>query len=176
MILQKIIIFDSKFSYGILGLYDFQNISVKIEDISSSTDVILLVMTRWTSFDRRAFYRKSLQNSRHTKHTFKLLFLFNWTNSTSQSELENLREESEKYHDLILPKVEDSYKTQVFLLMSTFNWFDQLQHLKWIVKLNDDIIVNMTMLDHLHKSHKKDAISCYNVRGAPVVRDPDAKW
>ena len=69
-------------------------------------------MIRWDSFERRQFLRNKLFPMENYKLVYKLLFVFNWTNSTTSQDLERLRNESQAYHDLILPKVEDSYYNQ----------------------------------------------------------------
>ena len=61
------------------GLYTYQDVSLKPDDILDDTDVIAIVITRWDSAGVRNAIRDMFQNgTRKTlKLKYKLLFLFN---------------------------------------------------------------------------------------------------
>ena len=70
-----------------------------------------------------------------------------------------IADENKQYHDMLLPNVEDNYHTVGIKLLSSFNWIRQLKHikdLKWIMKIDDDIMVNFTRLDKYLTSENKN--------------------
>ena len=82
---------------------------------------------------------------------------------------------------MLLPNVEDNYHTVGLKLLSAFNWIYQLKKrkdLKWIMKIDDDIMVNFTRLDnYLSKENiNHQAIHCPIHGNNRVMRDPKAKW
>ena len=82
---------------------------------------------------------------------------------------------------MLLPNVEDNYHTVGIKLLSSFNWIRQLKHikdLKWIMKIDDDIMVNFTRLDKYLTSENIDqqAIHCPIHGSHNVLRDPKSKW
>ena len=87
--------------------------------------------------------------------------------------------ENEKHNDLLLPKILDNYYTTGLLEIAAFKWiYDlDLERLKFIVKLNDDFIVNMVTLDEvLFKNSYENTIACCKHRKSEVVRDMYSKW
>ena len=85
------------FFFLLLGIYQFRNNSLKPSDISSSTNVILLIITRWTSFDLRGALRQMLKNDDRTKFEYKTIFLFNYDDSASKEEIKRIEDENTVY-------------------------------------------------------------------------------
>ena len=81
----------------LLGIYQFRNNSLKPSDISSNTNVILLIITRWTSFDLRGALRQMLKNDDKTKFEYKTIFLFNYDDSASKEEIKRIEDENTVY-------------------------------------------------------------------------------
>ena len=81
---------------------------------------------------------------------------------------------------MLVPNVEDNYHTVGLKLLSSFNWISQLEinNLKWIMKIDDDIMLNFTKLDnHLTKENiNHQAIHCPINSGMPALRDWKSKW
>ena len=85
------------FFFFLLGIYQFRNNSLKPSDISSNTNVILLIITRWTSFDLRGALRQMLKNDDRTKFEYKTIFLFNYDDSASKEEIKRIEDENTVY-------------------------------------------------------------------------------
>ena len=141
----------------------FQNISIGSNDVPLDTNIILLIMIRWNSFERRDFLRNMLRNKSNLKHHFKIVFVFNWHPDATDKELLRLNHENEKHKDILLPMIQDNYHNQVLLILAGFEWIYNLnlENLKSIVKMNDDFIVNMTMLDEKVESLSSENQICY---------------
>ena len=79
------------------GIYQFRNISIKPSDINSNTNVILLIITRWTSFDLRGALRQMLKNDERTKFEYKIIFLFNYDDSAKDDDIKKMEDENKIY-------------------------------------------------------------------------------
>ena len=88
------------------GLYEFRNSSIKPSDIRNNTNVILLIITRWNSFDLRNSLRIMLTNHKRTSLTYKTVFLFNYDGSASKKEIERICDENKKYRGMQMKNVE----------------------------------------------------------------------
>ena len=66
--------------FSFLGLYDYRDVSLKHDDISDDTDVIIIVITRWETMGVRNAIRDMFHNGTKTalKLNYKILFLFNF--------------------------------------------------------------------------------------------------
>ena len=144
------------------------------DTIRNEVDIIPLIITRWNSSDKRATIREMF-NSIKTTQVFKPLFLF----GHDQIPVENLSEimnESQNYKDFIVPNVEDNYHTVALKLLSAFYWIGSLgsTRLKWIIKMDDDIYINVTKFDEYFVSQNLDQekFHCYETYTEPV-RNPN---
>ena len=82
---------------------------------------------------------------------------------------------------MLLPNVEDNYHTVGIKLLSAFNWIGKLKNkkdLKWIMKIDDDIMVNFTKLDAYlsNENINQQAIHCPIHGSKKVMRKPKSKW
>ena len=82
---------------------------------------------------------------------------------------------------MLVPNVEDNYHTVGLKLLSSFNWINQLENktdLKWIMKIDDDMMVNFTKLDNYLTKENIDyeALHCPINTGMPALRDYKSKW
>ena len=82
-----------------------------------------------------------------------------------------------------LTESEDSYYTVIIKEINAFNWVlrahKSSSKLKWVMKLDDDVILNIHRLQTLLKSHEEDVdknrILCREIRARPI-RKPSSKW
>ena len=165
------------------GLYEYRNISLSYDNIPEDVDVITLIITRWNSFDERAALRDMFGSNNTSKILdYKVIFLFNWSSDISEEDLGKIERESDEFQDVLIPKVEDNYHNVGLKLLSSFNWIngiqDDLTKLKWIIKLDDDVIVNITMLDEYLRSNEtfQNAIHCHLSNWPDPIRRYDSKW
>ena len=60
------------------GIYKYQKVSILPEDVPSDTNVIAIVITRWSSKERRNVLRDMYESgTKNTTLKYKLIFLFN---------------------------------------------------------------------------------------------------
>ena len=135
----------------------FRHISLNASSLKKTTpQVIVLVITRWNAYDNRKTIRTIFANDTDLSLTYKLVFLFNYPEDCSTEDLAHLTEESQKNQDLLLPNVEDSYKTVALKLLAAFHWLQVIQWpvFQWLVKIDDDVILNLKNLDVYLSSRK----------------------
>merc|ERR1712110_193976 len=88
--------------------------------------------------------------TKNTTLKYKLLFLLNLHEGAKKDEIDAITNENKKHLDMLVPNVEDNYHTVGLKLLSSFNWINELENkidLKWIMKIDDDMMVNFTKLD-----------------------------
>ena len=167
-----------------LGLLDYSHsLNMNLEHLKNEDfTVLLLVITRWTDVEKRQAFRRMISRTNKNELTFKykLVFLFNVPLQEYINNDSILTRESVFYKDFLVPNTEDNYKTVALKLLSAF----QLIHhnfaahpLKWIVKLDDDVILNLYNLDHYLSSNNvtQEQIHCKANYGSPM-RQFDTKW
>ena len=123
------------------------------------------------------FLTLSPNNSMHLVQIYNK----NYETGAKDEEIKAVAIENQKYHDMLLPNVEDNYHTVGLKMFSAFHWIMQLRNntdLKWIMKIDDDIMVNFTRLDtYLSKENiNHQAIHCPVHPSKKVMRDPKTKW
>ena len=77
-----------------------------------------------------------------------------------------------------MPNVEESYHSVGLKELSSFNWINQLKRkdLKWIMKIDDDVMINFTKLDNYLIKETNQAIHCPVLYHNKVRRNPISKW
>ena len=105
----------------------------------------------------------------------------NYETGAKDEEIKAVAIENQKYHDMLLPNVEDNYHTVGLKMFSAFHWITQLRNntdLKWIMKIDDDITVNFTRLDNYltEENINHEAIHCRVHLSKMPFRDPKSKW
>ena len=76
--------------------------------------------------------------------------------------------------------MEDTYHTVGLKLLSAFKWINKASSqpnskLKWILKLDDDVLLNVDMLMN-HLKVQENLIHCPVYERATPFRDPNSKW
>lgn len=160
-----------------LGIYNISELSLAKKDISSDTNVILLVISRCDSYKKRTAIRHMLINSTDLHFNYKLIFTFS---SNSCIKMDLIQQENQVFSDLLIVQTDDNYRTVALKLFSAFNFIHNLtlSSLKWLVKLDDDIILNTYKLDEYLRqngSYFKGSIQCRVNNGIPM-RDINQKW
>ena len=85
-----------------------------------------------------------------------------------------LAKENKAHQDMVFTDVESNYKNIGLELLSSFYWISlqPMPELKWIIKVDDNVIVNSTKLDdYLSKNRNKKGIHCL-INNQEVERDP----
>ena len=160
-------------------MYSYRIASISAEDVFSKPNVIVLIITRWHSFGIRWSIREMFKlGSTNLKFKYQPFFIFNYPDDIIKEDLGALMEENEEFKDMIMPNVLDDYNHVVLKLLSTFNFLKSFQskELKWIVKIDDDLILNFTKFDEFFddKELNNDLIYCPTKENDPVLRA--GKW
>ena len=167
-----------------LGIDSLHELSLWPHDervLKPKVELVVLVIVRWDDSESRMFLRKTL--SQQNMDFVKLMFVFGIPNSASGHDLRAIKIENDFHQDMIIPEVEDNYHTVSYKLFAAFKWIlnaSQVSpnHLQWILKLDDDVLLNLKQLSTFAKQVKnKDVIYCkvYPVT-FPFSEDPSDKW
>ena len=105
-------VYGSKIVLFFKGIYTYRNISIAYNDIPSSTNVIVIVITRWYSYEVRNAVRDMFKNGINgRKLEYKLVFLFNFNPEVETEQSVMVHYENLENKDMIIPNVEDNYHT-----------------------------------------------------------------
>ena len=80
-----------------------------------------------------------------------------------------------------ISEVNDNYHTVGLKLLSAFKWIKEafkLSKLKWILKLDDDVLLNVEkLLKHIkeYESHKSTTLYCSVITGSIPIREKKVK-
>ena len=166
------------------GIYNFWNSSASPINLDNNTEVLILVLNTPFTYLQRNYIRETfgqrIKKSGNLKHTYKLLFLFGLKEDYQES-FDEIFNESDKYNDLIIPKIEDNYNTVSLKMLSSFYWISQINQnskLKWIIKIDDDVLLNIEKLDTyvntIIQNELTDSIYCRVYYGIKPMRQ--GKW
>ena len=128
---------------------------------------------------RNAYNTTDRNNPFNLTFKYKLIFLFAIDELETSDEEKKIITENQTHQDMIIPMTEDSYRTVSMKLLSSFYWVSLLNKtskLKWIIKLDDDVILNVQRLDELMKTTQPDEIYCKVKSGAKPMRSKTRKW
>ena len=84
-------------------------------------------------------------------------------------------------------ETEDSYYTVILKEISAFHWILESykahrseSRLKWVIKMDDDVIINPINLQRLLQQHEselaEEKLFCENWAGGVPIRDAKSKW
>ena len=105
-------VYGSKIVLFFKGIYTYRKVSIAYNDIPSSTNVIVIVITRWYSYEVRNAVRDMFKNGINgRKLEYKLVFLFNFNPEVETEQSVMIHYENLENKDMIIPNVEDNYHT-----------------------------------------------------------------
>ena len=114
------------------------------------------------------------------KYKYKLLFLIG-LNANYKESFEKIFNENSKNNDLIIQKREDTYNSTSLKMLSSLYWISQINQnskLKWIVKIDDDVLLNFERLDSylntVIENESTERIHCRVYYGIKPMRN--GKW
>ena len=147
---------------------------------------MILVIVRWNDKGSRDFLRNTIgpHNNYKRYQNAQLLFVFGIPMaSITKQELDDIQHENEQHQDMIIPGVEDNYHSVTLKLLSAFQWISKANQdgggqLKWVLKLDDDVLLNLEALQvFIEGLNDTNSIYCHVYTGAPPFRsDINDKW
>merc|ERR1719419_1510829 len=149
---------------------------------SNSSDPFLLtfVHTAPDHFDARLAIRNTWGNITVFPST-RIIFMMGTT--TNQAVMKKLKNESERFHDIVQEDFHDSYRNLTYKAIAGLKWVTQnCAKAKFVLKVDDDIFVNtFSLLRHLRNLDKYGAtkeklILCHVWYKMQVIRDTNSKW
>ncbi|XP_014480561.1 PREDICTED: beta-1,3-galactosyltransferase 5 [Dinoponera quadriceps] len=89
-----------------------------------------------------------------------------------------LLDESRRFNDILQGDFVDTYRNLTRKHLMGLRWaVNKCRHLQYIVKMDDDIVINLYgLLDKLHGVVDEDSLTGYALRNMIPVREPANKW
>ncbi|XP_042204915.1 uncharacterized protein LOC121854358 [Homarus americanus] len=136
-------------------------------------NIINMIPIALTRLKRRLYIRELWgQRKYSSKIRMKTVFVVGITNSNYQSQLLH---ESQHYHDIIQLDFVDSYFNLTLKTLSILHWTQNFcPGAKWILKSDDDVLVNPFTLTEYLTQHPTADFVCKMNRNSQVCRE--GKW
>ncbi|KAI3379949.1 hypothetical protein SNEBB_005581, partial [Seison nebaliae] len=158
--------------------------------------IIGYVHISFQNFDRRASIRELWSDNQCTKDLWKniksrypfvnsfnepIRIVFMLGNGDSELNQDRVDLEYNEYHDIVQQNFHDSYRNLTYKSIMAMQWLSEhCTSAGMILKLDDDIIINMFSLIRLVafqlSSDIRNTIICYLHQGMPVIREVKSKW
>ena len=149
------------------------------EDSGSNVYLLIYIHTSPENLKRRLSIRETWAK-RSMFRDIRLVFMMGKTSNQKTANLLNL--EYNLYGDIVQEDFEDSYRNLTYKGIMAMKWITQYcKHAKFILKADDDMIVNIfILLKHIYSLDKhtkpKNTIMCLVYPKMPVIRDKNSKW
>lgn len=127
---------------------------------------------------RRAYVKEELQTL-GIERIFLLGKLNDHDKKRTHVSQEALLDESRRFNDILQGDFLDTYKNLTFKHLMGLQWAtNNCKHVRYIMKMDDDIIVNIyDLLEKLHSGIiEKDSLAGYIMKNMVPVREPANKW
>ncbi|XP_060591470.1 beta-1,3-galactosyltransferase 1-like [Ruditapes philippinarum] len=159
-------------------LLENKNLCSSVKNLTT----LIIVHTACDHFTRRQLARQTWAN--HTFYTtigeFRILFLLGKPKSETIQKM--IRDESEKYEDVLQGSFNDTYHNLTLKGVMAYKWLsERCKNAKFILKIDDDIVVDLfkVFVDILPKyATLKRQIVCNHIYKdtMPIIRKNNSKW
>ncbi|XP_052082216.1 beta-1,3-galactosyltransferase 5-like [Mytilus californianus] len=133
------------------------------------------------NFAKRSFIRSTFGSilSFHNKRIEHVFVLGKTKNATLQQEIEH---ESNKYMDIIQGNFIDSYRNLTYKLIFSLFWVNNFcKNAKFVIKMDDDIIINIPLVvpylaEKVKAGKTVNVLECKTIKENIPVRERNNKW
>lgn len=161
---------------------------INIEDHKKCNNPTILFMV--TSHSANVKRRQTIRNNWGNQERFSAFRTrFNLTYSVffsvglgkEKKDIEKTREESRKYHDLVMVNSEEDFYDLTRRVMASFEWAVNHRNFTYLFKLDDDIFINIpnvfAFISNSTIEANKNRLFAGDMNfDAPVSRDPTSKY
>lgn len=144
---------------------------------SGDVDLLIVIESTWDKSYARKSIRKTWGEACNKKHSrIRCAFFFGNKNILEANKW--LRQESEKYNDIVQFDFWDSYANLTYKTLSALKWSTKYcEKAKYVMKTDDDVYVNTELLPHLIKAAPDNKFFGGHCWGASSPnRDTNSKW
>jgi Galactosyltransferase. len=142
-------------------------------DCSKNYEIIFLVTSFAKNFERREWIRESWgkENAWSLKGNWKIVFNVGIVKVDAATTNKKLREESEKYGDLLLVDIPEDFHKLSEKVMVALHWIYQKFNFSFILKTDDDIFIHIDRtLTIVRSDWKNENFVGHAMRGQPPER------
>lgn len=161
---------------GLIDLLDFKFLKNTLVCQTVPLLAIIVVPSSPNNYDKRQAIRNTWGQD---GNFFKLVFLFGESDDVIFEEI--IKHEYEKYKDIVQGNFQDTYKNLTYKHVMGLQWATQYcSNVKFVVKIDDDIFVNIeelkVLLDNYSSKADRDLIACRVNHALNVIRNKYSKW
>lgn len=149
-------------------------------EVNVSYLAVIIVTSYFGNVEARSAMRRSVSNSELERARIKRIFLLGTSPGDEFTTQDALRDESSRFGDILQGNFREDYRNLTYKHVMGLRWAGKhCPGTKFVVKMDDDIVIDVRRTIDLLKSFKfpsPDYIAGYILKGMEPKRDPANKW
>lgn len=153
-----------------------------IEPLCNITSLVWIVTSYAGDPSIRSALRRAYTNEELQTLGIRRVFLLGTLNDIAERKTHvsqsALLDESRRFDDILQGDFLDTYRNLTFKHLMGLRWaVNNCKHLQYIIKMDDDIVINMYgLLDKLHDMVDENSLTGYALKNMIPVREAANKW
>ncbi|CAH1992125.1 unnamed protein product [Acanthoscelides obtectus] len=165
-------------------LYDILDFKYVLNNKSlctADTETLILVTSYFGNVEARSAMRRAFSREELDVMKIKRAFLLGIAPSDKYTSQKSVLDESRRFGDIIQGSFVEAYRNLTYKHTMGLRWAEQhCSNVKQVIKMDDDIVVNVEKIPDLLKSlgvpSSKNFIAGYVLRNMVPIREPANKW
>lgn len=150
-------------------------------NINDDMLAVIIVTSYFANVETRNSMRRAFSTKDLMKIKVRRVFLLGIAPNDKYMKQSAIESESRKFGDIIQGNFTEAYRNLTYKHVMGLKWATTFcSNSKYIIKMDDDIVVNMykleQILEPLNKINYKKFIAGYVLRNMLPIREPDNKW
>ncbi|XP_070157666.1 beta-1,3-galactosyltransferase 5 isoform X2 [Polyergus mexicanus] len=179
---SKTILINSQTAYDMMG-ESSGNIRIIIEPSCNATFLIWIITSYAGNPSVRSALRRAYMDEELQTLGIERVFLLGKLNDDAEKKThvsqEALLDESRRFSDILQGDFLDTYRNLTYKHLMGLRWAtNNCKHIKYIMKMDDDIVVDIYgILEKLHTDIiEKNSLAGYIMKNMIPIREPANKW
>nr|CAI5855387.1 unnamed protein product [Callosobruchus analis] len=148
---------------------------------SADTQILILVTSYFGNVETRSAMRRAFSREELADMNIKRAFLLGIAPSDKYTSQKAVQDESKRFGDIIQGNFVEAYRNLTYKHTMGLRWVEQhCSNVKFVIKMDDDIVVNVERIPKLLKSlqvpYADNYIAGYVLRNMVPIREPANKW
>lgn len=142
---------------------------------------LIMVTSYFGNVETRSAMRRSHSRVVLNDMYFKRIFLLGESPEDKYTSQKSVEDEFKRFGDIVQGSFIEAYRNLTYKHTMGLKWAkDNCPNAKFVIKMDDDTVINVerlpTLLESLKVSENKDLIAGYVLRGMVPIREPANKW
>ncbi|XP_050300506.1 beta-1,3-galactosyltransferase 5 [Anthonomus grandis grandis] len=148
---------------------------------NDNISALFLVTSYFGNVETRSSMRQAFSNEKLNQYGFRRLFLLAEAPMDKYTTQQSIINEHQRFGDIIQGNFTEAYRNLTYKHVMGLKWASTYcPKAKYVIKMDDDTVVNMyklkTILSTLKRIAKRDFIAGYKLLKMKPIREPANKW